>query len=410
MTDFQATDRLTEKKAEEAFDLAYASHREGRLLEAYQQYMVLIEQYPDSALLRYNLGLVYFEKAEYSNALNEFTLACSLGPEDDDTLFNLALCQKKTGDYPSAIATYERILTIHPGQLYSLYNLAGCYRHQQEYELAIACYKQVLEIDPSYLPAIKNIAYVNHQSGKNEYAIYYYKKVLEQQPKNESISYLLSALAGVHLDHAPESYIRDLFNDYAHDFEHSLIEELGYDSPRQLYDCLGRSEASKVQSVHGLDLGCGTGLSGLAFGKIVTSLDGVDLSERMLIQAAEKGCYDHIHQDSIIHHLATTNETYDFFLAADVFIYIGDLLPVFSLAWDIARPDALFCFSTERLDTGEYRLLPTGRFAYTPEYIRQAAAATGWMVLTHEYARLRMERDQWLMGDLWVIRRLVSCT
>jgi predicted TPR repeat methyltransferase len=125
----------------------------------------------------------------------------------------------------------------------------------------------------------------------------------------------------------------------------------------------------------------------------------------MLVQAEDKGCYTLLHQDSILHHLASAEATYDFFLATDVFIYVGDLLPVFTLAQAVARPGALFCFSTEHLEGSGFRLLPTGRYAYSSDYIQQAAAETGWTVLTQESARLRQERDEWLTGDLWILRQ-----
>jgi predicted TPR repeat methyltransferase len=124
----------------------------------------------------------------------------------------------------------------------------------------------------------------------------------------------------------------------------------------------------------------------------------------MLGKAAAKGCYAHLHEDSILHHLVSTVETYDLFLATDVFIYVGDLLPIFTAAQAIARPNALFCFSTEHLDCGTYQLLPTGRFAYTLDYIQGIAKQTGWRVLAQEPTHLRKERDVWLAGDLWILR------
>ena len=403
--DFQ---ELTEKIAQEMFESACSAQKAGDLPEAHRQYRFLIEHFPESSLLHYNLGLVYYEQTDFQHALEEFFLADQLAPEDADTLFNLALCQKKAGDCLSAIDTYRHILQLDPQHADSLYNLGGCYRDQYDDEQAIACYQAVLTLNPSHASAANTLAYVHHRAGDTDLAIHYYQQILEKQPQNESIRYLLSALLSVHCDTAPDTYVRDFFNSYASKFEHNLVLDLGYDTPQRLYDCLGRSEVGKMCFQHGLDLGCGTGLSGLAFTSMVTRLDGVDLSDRMLIQARDKGCYNQIHPDSILHHLASTKESYDFFLATDVFIYVGDLLPVFSLAWDIATPDALFCFSTERLDAENFRLLPTGRFAYSPAYIHQAAAKTGWITVHQESAPLRRERNTCLTGDLWILQRMDS--
>ncbi len=42
----------------------------------------------------------------------------------------------------------------------------------------------------------------------------------------------------------------------------------------------------------GLDLGCGTGLSGAAFRGMVDVLTGIDLSTKMIARAKAKGIYD----------------------------------------------------------------------------------------------------------------------
>lgn len=387
-----------------AITSACAAQTEGRLEEAKQQYLLLLESLPHSSFLRYNIGLVYFDLGDFVLALDAFSLANFHKPGDEDTLFNLALCQKKTGDRPAAIATYRRILTTAPDHADCLYNLGGCYRDLYEDEQAIACYQRVLTLKPTYVPAANNLAYLHHRAGETDQAILYYTQVLEQRPEDESVRYLLSALLGIPLDHPPDSYVCGFFDTYAEDFEHNLVEELGYDNPQQLYACLCHSSAQGAACAHGLDLGCGTGLSGLSFKGMVAVLDGVDLSRNMLAQAAQKGCYAQMHPDSIIHHLESTLETYDFYLATDVFIYVGELLAIFTAAQAIARPEALFCFSTEHLDTEGFQLLPTGRFAYAPEYIRRIAAATGWVVLAQEPARLRKERETWITGDLWILR------
>ena len=388
----------------QTFEAACSAQHEVHLTEARQQYLLLLKHLPRSPLIHYNLGLVLFHLGEHGQALEEFSLADANGPEDCDTLFNLALCQKKTGDQPAAIATYRRILDIHPDHVDCLYNLGGCHRDLNEDQQAIRCYQQVLALNPSYLPAVNNLAYIHHRRNENDLAIFYYGQVLEQRPENASVQYLLAALLGVPLDHPPDAYIRDFFDSYAEDFEYNLVSELGYDNPRQLCGCLRRSDAGETSCGHGLDLGCGTGLSGVAFKGMVEVLDGVDLSANMLIRAAEKGCYARLHEDSILHHLTSTQESYDFFLATDVFIYVGDLVELFSAAKETARPGALFCFSTEHLDGDDYQLLQTGRYAYSPAYIHRTAAAAGWKVLNQESARLRRERDEWLQGDLWVLR------
>lgn len=388
----------------QTFVTACAAHADGHLAEARQHYQLFLQHAPKSALVHYNIGLVYYDEGNYQQALNEFSLADTLAPPDADTLFNLAVCQKKVGDPHAAIATYQQLLLLDPNDADSHYNLGCCYRDLHDDDQAVSCYERTLVFCPTHLSATRNLAYLYHRFGQVGPAVEYYSRVLDQQPEDKAIAYLLASLQGITPASAPDEYVREFFDAYAPDFEHNLVDDLGYDNPRQLYDCLHQSAAHQYRFSHGLDLGCGTGLGGLVFQNLTTTLDGVDLSARMLDQAAAKGCYDQLHLDSILHHLSSTSETYDLFLATDVFIYVGDLAPIFTAARTVARPDALFCCTTEHLQSGGYQLLQTGRFAYTHTYMHDVAQQTGWQVLAQESDRLRQERDTWLVGDLWILR------
>ncbi|MGD9950115.1 MAG: tetratricopeptide repeat protein [Desulfobulbus sp.] len=391
----------------ECFVQASRAHSEGLLQEALEAYLVLIEQVPASSLLHYNLGLVYYELQRFAEALQSFAQADSITPDDIDTLFNLALCRGKNGNSTHAIATYEQVLVLAPNHVDSLYNQGGCYQQLHLDSQASDCYRQVLAIAPDYLSALNNLAYLHHRAGETEQAITLYARVLELRPEDDSVRYLLAALLGIPLEQAPDDYVRGFFDAYAEGFEHSLVEDLGYDNPKRLYECLCHTEAvgTTPTYAHGLDLGCGTGLSGLAFKERISVLDGVDLSPAMLHQAVAKGCYHCLNQDSIDHFLHSTMENYDFFLATDVFIYVGALENIFTMAHAHARPGALFCFSTEVLVDEGFRLLPTGRFAYSSSYIHQLADSTGWKILSEESTRLRRERGDWISGELWILQR-----
>ncbi len=399
--------RPTEEELERLFDEACLAQSEGHLAEAEQKYFLLLGYFPHAAVLHYNLGLVYYREKNFSAARDEFATALRNRPEDSDTLFNLALCQKKCGDNDAAIATYLDLMHITPDSTDCCYNLAGCYRDAFDDERAISWYQQALALDASYLPALGNLAYMHHRHGDLRQAEGCYRRLLALRPDDESAQYMLDSLLGSSRSETPDAYVESFFDDYAAGFEKSLVDGLGYDNPCQLQACFATCCRARQLSGHyaqGLDLGCGTGLGGVAFKESVGILHGVDLSANMLVQAAGKNCYAALHQDSIAHYLLTTAETYDLFLATDVFIYVGALETIFSALRAIARPQALFCFSTEALATQGYQLQSTGRFAYSREYIDHTAAATGWKVLATEATSVRKENDRWLAGDLWILQ------
>jgi len=120
---------------------------------------------------------------------------------------------------------------------------------------------------------------------------------------------------------------------------------------------------------NGVDVGCGTGNSGVAFRSCVSgSLTGVDLSPAMIDQAKQrKNCYDDVlvgNVECVLRkqptqgnkrctnkcHGALTTTTYDLIFACGVFVYIKDLRNVFFDIRQILSKDGIFAFSAEFFD------------------------------------------------------------
>jgi predicted TPR repeat methyltransferase len=386
------------------FVKASEDHQNGLLDSAGSGYLRLLDYFPEAPLLHFNLGLVYYEQGEYEHGRDSFARAADLNPEDMDILFNLGLTQKKSGDPEGAIVSYKRILETDPKSIDTLYNLAGCYKDSGQHPLAIKTYLEVLRFAPDHLPANSNLAFVYHLTGESGRAVYYYQKVLDLKPDHQAAKHMLAALTGSETTSSPESYVRGVFDNYSLHYEKSLIIELEYCVPATIRGLLDKGPEWKKAYNLGLDLGCGTGLGGQALRDMVGVFDGVDLSEKMIALAAAKKLYRNLYPGNIVNFLNSTKESYDFYLAADVFAYVGDLAETFFLLRERAHRDVLFCFSTENLYGSGYRLQQTGRFAHAPSYIEEVARTTGWKVTVNERTSLRKEKGRWVEGNLWFLQ------
>ena len=76
---------------------------------------------------------------------------------------------------------------------------------------------------------------------------------------------MLSSLNGNNLEKAPSSYVEELFDNYAENFENHLVKKLKYSTKRVKDIILKYTNKKSFKSV--LDLGCGTGLVGLEMKK-----------------------------------------------------------------------------------------------------------------------------------------------
>ena len=82
---------------------------------------------------------------------------------------------------------------------------------------------------------------------------------------------------------------RALYDEWSASYE-AEVEANGYATPRRVADALAGALADRSAPV--LDVGCGTGLSGLALRAAgFTTIDGADVSAEMLARAREKGAH-----------------------------------------------------------------------------------------------------------------------
>ena len=91
-------------------------------------------------------------------------------------------------------------------------------------------------------------------------------------------------------------------------------------------------------------------------------------------------------------------------VSADVFVYIGDLAPALTATATALRLGGLAAFTVEQADEAGYHLMPTGRYAHAPTFVREVAAAAGLTEVSIDDVVLRVEQGQPVAGLVWVLR------
>jgi len=171
---------------------------------------------------------------------------------------------------------------------------------------------------------------------------------------------------------AAPGYVRHLFDQFAADYDQRMRGRLGYEAPTILRDLAGLLLAPNAQ-VDVLDLGCGTGLSGVAFSPIARRLVGIDLSPRMIERARILGIYDVLAVGDVEALPAGTSGPFDVAVAADVLVYLGDLETLFAAVRSRLKDGGLWVFTTERGDELDFELGPKRRYRHSEAYLRSLA-------------------------------------
>jgi predicted TPR repeat methyltransferase len=180
---------------------------------------------------------------------------------------------------------------------------------------------------------------------------------------------------------SPAGYVRHLFDQFSADYDRRMVAELSYCAPailRQLADLLLPPSQGRLSI---LDLGCGTGLAGQYFKDLASRLDGVDLSPRMIEKARERGVYDALDIGDLESTLAAAGASYDLILAADTFVYLGDLQLTFAGAHRHLNRQGHLLFTVEKKAGALFELGEKRRYRHSEPYLRAEAKRAGLDVM-----------------------------
>lgn len=338
-----------------------------------------------------------YERDELEAAVAAFQRVLELDPGHVEARYKLANSLKGLNRLAEAAEQYRGVLSRNPHHAESLNNVGAIYQADELFDTAETCYLQAIWYKPGLAPPYVNLGRIMQGQGRHEDAARIYQRALDQGLDAGLFGHLLAALKGEGASRAPQNYVRETFDAFAAGFEQRVVGQLGYRVPELL---AGMVKALLPAAPQVLDLGCGTGLAGEALRTTGARLTGVDLSPRMLEVAAAKGCYQALHEADVVAWLQQgAPAAFDLVVAADVFIYIGDLEEVFAGVRRVLRTGGLFAFSVEACRQGDYQLLETGRYAQSPAYVAALAARHGFTLRRGEPAGVRAGIE----GDLYLL-------
>lgn len=269
------------------------------------------------------------------------------------------------------------------------------------------CAKKVVEMQPENANAWYRLGDFAQCLGRRDEARIAYQKYFEVNPDDGEIEHLLIALR----DDAPPPRASDrailhIYKSFAESYESRMLDDLKYAGPQRIEDALKAVIGEKTEMTV-LDLGCGSGLSGVMIRPRAARLTGVDLSPEMLERARARGIYDRLEQGEITAWLDSHDETFDLILSCDCLIYFGDLTTITRMAARRLPPGGVFVLSMERGGKYPYFLSDTGRYTHHPDHVREVAKAAGLTLMQLNEAFLRWEYAEEVMGLYAVLQKPV---
>lgn len=360
---------------------------------------------PRSASAFNNLGLILKQAGQAAAAASCYQKALLIDDDFADAHNNLGVILKSEGHLLRAIDCYRRAIEIDPTLGEAFNNLANAYQEIGELHESVEAYLQAAERMPESDTVHFNVGLLLNRQGRYDDALTHLRRALEINPARSDAEHLVAALEGRTTRTAPPEYIRKLFDDYAPRFEAHLVGDLKCRIHLDMVGLINQHRRLR-RFARALDLGCGTGLAGVAARGFVDQLIGVDISEKMLRQAEVKGVYDSLQATEIHRYLEENDEPLDLVMASDVFIYIGALDPMIGLLGARVSEGGLISFSVEaEVPAASWLLRPSGRFGHGDAYISMLMEENGFRIVDKLRTDLRTDRGKPIPGIIYLAEK-----
>lgn len=368
---------------------------------------------PDSFIAKVNISNLYLEKGDYPRAEEYARKALQINPNNYMGLNVLGTALLEQEKYDEAITILKEALVFNNQDSW-LYNyLSRCYQEKGLIEAAIQSGWQAIQISPQEESHHINFGYMLYEMSLDsndkmikEYAL----KWLQNFPQNKMAEHMGKAILNEAIpEFANVEYVQKIFDVFAPDFE-KVLEDLEYQTPqimgKFLTEIYGTDSHPKLSI---LDAGCGTGLCGKFLKPYARflSLEGVDISSKMLEKAREKKLYNKLFCQDIIEFLSGKKQSYDLIVSADVLTYMGKLDSFFSSAAKALKQQGriLFSITANSLNDSDYILHQSGRYHHHRKYVEKQIKKYGFFIEKEEYKTIRKEASEDVKGYIFCIKK-----
>ncbi|MDA8454821.1 tetratricopeptide repeat protein [Acidovorax sp. GBBC 3334] len=361
---------------------------------------------PDWGPAQLELALLHARQNQLHEAVQLAEKVALREPRNPIVLAGVVDIAHRSGNLEMAVRHLRRGLEMVPGDVQLRRLLARDLSDQGNHAEALQTWGALIDENPQDAEARLGRVKTYIAAGNPARAVADTTALLEIAPGDSVVAYYTAIAHGVTPPHQPPELQRGLFDSLASLYDRHMVAGLKYKLPK----IAGEKILARFPDKHLnlLDLGCGTGLLGVCLGRIDGFLIGVDISLKMIEQAARHNVYDRFHHANLLDALRDTpSDTYDVVAALDVFIYAGDLADTVPDAHRllVAHGDFMFSCETAPEDGPDLVLQASGRYAHKRSHAKAVCQAAGFKTIEIEDLVLRYENNEPVQGFLVTARK-----
>jgi predicted O-linked N-acetylglucosamine transferase (SPINDLY family) len=180
-----------DEKATQALSQGFNAHKTGNLTVATQAYLSVLARYPHHAETHYLLGIMLFQKKDYTQAEKHLRQCCELQPIELRYQQALGDMLFRSGNGKAAETVMQHALNLAPRSFEQLYNLASVKVKLKKYSEALALFDQALKANPKHAGSWNNRGNALIGLCRITEALESYRKAFDIEPSGDSLSNIL---------------------------------------------------------------------------------------------------------------------------------------------------------------------------------------------------------------------------
>jgi protein O-GlcNAc transferase len=174
--------RINRLALQQLSNQAITFHQNGRLQDAEQLYLKILDVKPDHFDAQHLLGVIRHQQGRNSEALALIGAALAINPHSARALSNHGLVLYHLNRYEEALARFDQALAINPDFVEALNNRGNALQRLKRDEAALGMFDQVLAREPNFIEAHNNRGNALQGLKRFEAALASYDRALALRP------------------------------------------------------------------------------------------------------------------------------------------------------------------------------------------------------------------------------------